>query len=551
VSGAAVAVTGTSSEDTMPTPTVSIELRGFGYGFDASPLRGAIAVQRTSRRVRRVEGTAVMQSPVEGEATVTFDLVSLPIGYRGDAAGTIRVDDPAAKISVSVAVELSESRGRPVEGVAYPEDVERPCIERELVGVGPAPGVNAAGGTHRGVDGEGRPFLLLWRVDDGGVLPDTPTLRDVRLAAPPGFGSDANVIMWAMETFRDSLYVATCSWRLDGLRDWEKWAFSRGPIDTSEGTEIWRLDRPGGDWTRVVRAGLGDPYNHGIRNLMAVGEHLYAVTVNHTNGFEIWRTEDGAGWQPVMTGGFGNTENTSGRGLALFDGQLYVGTENKDTGAEVWRAPVDRAGEEGGWERVLGDDVSRSWYAELTVFDGWLYAGTLMTHTGLAESDAEQQHQGCRVLRSRDGIDWQVVVDDSFGNPMNNGIISMAVFAGRLFIGTSNTEGGEVHSSADGVHWERCWKGAGDPERNWHAWKLHPFGDRLYLGIGRLERIWWSGLGLFSTADGKDWTLETDYSLATHYGMRSMMAFGGRLYLGTASFPDCACVIEAQPSRAL
>ena len=47
--------------------------------------------------------------------------------------------------------------------------------------------------------------------------------------------------MWAMETFRDSLYVATCSWRLDGLRDWEKWAFSRGPIDTSEGTEIWRL----------------------------------------------------------------------------------------------------------------------------------------------------------------------------------------------------------------------------------------------------------------------------------------------------------------------
>jgi len=551
VSGAAVAITGTAPEDTMPTPSVSIELRGLGYAIDASALRGAIAVQRTSRRVRRVEGTVVMQSPVEGEATVAFDLVSLPVGYRRDVAGTIRIDDPAAKISVSVDVELSESRGRPVEGVAYPEDVERPCIERELVGVGPAPGVNAAGGTHRGIDGEGRPFLLLWRVDDGGVLPDTPTLRDVRLAAPPGFGSDANVIMWAMETFRDSLYVATCSWRLDSLRDWEKWAFSRGPIDTSEGTEIWRLDRPGGDWTRVVRAGLGDPYNHGIRNLMAVGEHLYAVTVNHTNGFEIWRTEDGAGWQPVMTGGFGNTENTSGRGLALFDGQLYVGTENKDTGAEVWRAPVERAGEEGGWERVLGDDVSRSWYAELTVFDGWLYAGTLMTHTGLAESDAEQQHQGCRVLRSRDGIDWEVVVDDSFGNPMNNGIISMAVFAGRLFIGTSNTEGGEVHSSADGVHWERCWKGAGDPERNWHAWKLHPFGDRLYLGIGRLERIWWSGLGLFSTADGKDWTLETDYSLATHYGMRSMMAFGGRLYLGTASFPDCACLIEAQPSRAL
>jgi hypothetical protein len=532
----------------MATTSVSIELRGLGYALDAPLVRGAVAVQRTSRRVRRVEGTAVVPSPVAGEATVAFDLVSLPAGYDESPCGTIRIADPAAKIDLSVDVALSEARGRPVEGVAYPDDVERPCIERQLVGVGPAPGVNAAAGTHRGVDGEGRPFLLVWRVDDGGALPDTATLRHVRLAAPPGLGSDRNVIMWAMEPFRDALYVATCSWRLEGLRDWEKWAFSRGPIDTSEGTEIWRLEQPDGDWTRVVRAGLGDPYNHGIRNMMAVGDHLYAVTVNHTNGFEIWRTEDGRDWLPVMTGGFGNRENTSGRGLALFDGSLYVGTENKETGAEIWRAPVERAGTEEGWERVLGDDVSRSWYAELTTFAGHLYTGTLATHTGLDESDAEEEHPGCRVLRSRDGVEWEVVVDDSFGNPMNNGIISMAVFDGRLYIGTSNTEGGEVHRSADGLRWERCWKGAGDPERNWHAWKLYTYAGRLYLGIGRLERIWWSGLGLFSTADGVEWVLETDYSLATHYGLRSMAEYRGRLYLGTASFPDCACVLEARSS---
>jgi hypothetical protein len=529
----------------MTTTRVSIELRGLDYALDGPILRGAIAVQRTSHRVRRVEGTAVLKSAAGGEATIRFDLVSLPRGYDEGDFGTIHVADSAAGIDVTVDVELSEARGRPVEGVAYPDDVERPCVERQLVGVGPAPGVNAAGGTHRGTDGQGRPFVLEWLVDDGGTLPAMTTLRDVRLAAPPGFGSDANVIMWAMETFRDALYVATCSWRLDGLRDWEKWAFSRGPIDTSEGTEIWRLDRPGGEWTRVVGSGLGDPYNHGIRNLMAVGDHLYAVTVNHTKGFEIWRTADGSDWRPVMTGGFGSPENTSGRGLALFEGSLYVGTENKDTGAEVWRAPIVHAGTEEGWKRVLGDDVSRSWYAELTPFQGQLYAGTLATHTSLAESDAEEQHAGCRVARTRNGVDWEDVVLDSFGNPTNNGIISMAVFDDRLYIGTSNTEGGEVHRSSDGVHWERCWKGAGDPERNWHAWKLYPYRGRLYLGIGRLERIWWSGLGLYSTTDGMDWTLETDYSLATHYGLRSMKEFGGRLFLGTASFPDCAFVIEA------
>ena len=254
----------------MATTSISIELRGLGYALDAPLVRGAVAVQRTSRRVRRVEGTAVLPSPVAGEVTVAFDLVSLPAGYHERPCGTIRVADPAAKIDLSVDVALSEARGRPVEG----------------------------------------------------------------------------------------------------------------------------------------------------------------------------------------------------------------------------------AGSEEGWERVLGDDVSRSWYAELTTFGDHLYTGTLATHTGLAESDAEEDPMGCRVLRSRDGVEWEVVVDDSFGNPMNNGIISMAAFDGRLYIGTSNTEGGEVHRSADGLHWERCWKGAGDPERNWHAWKLY--------------------------------------------------AYAGRLYLGTASFPDCACVLEAR-----
>lgn len=525
---------------------ISIELRGLGYELEANAIEGGISVQRTSGRVRRVEGTALTPSPVAGQATIRFDLVCLPKGYREDEVGTIRIVDAAAKIDVNVEVELSEARGRALEGIAYPDDVERSCIERKLVGVEPAPGVNAAAGTHRGVDAEGRPFVLAWRIDDLGALPGFDTLRGVRLAAPPGFGSDGNVIMWAMETFQDSLYVATCNWRLEGLRDWEMWAFSRGPIESSEGTQIWSFradDEGGGEWTRVVQGGLGDPYNHGIRNLLAVDGHLYAVTANHTNGFEIWRSADGTHWLPIMTGGFGNTENTSGRGLALFDGQLYVGTENKDTGAEVWRAPLAHAGEAGGWERVLGNDLSRSWYAELTAFDGHLYAGTLMTHTGVAESDAEQAHPGCHVLRSRDGLDWEVVVDDSFGNATNNGIISMAVFDGRLYIGTSNTEGGEVHSTPDGVNWERSWKGAGDPERNWHAWKLYVYRDRLYLGIGRLERIWWSGLGLFSSADGKTWRQETDYSLVTHYGLRSMMEYRGRLYLGTASFPDCACVL--------
>ena len=520
---------------------VSIEVRGLGYA-QAGPLtQGQIVVQGSNSRVRRVQGAGTLASPVSGETSVEFDLVSLPEGYHPRQNGTICIRDAAAGIDLQAEVELS--RATRVEGVAYPDDVERPCFERRLVAVEPLAGGSGARGTHRGTDAAGQPYTLIWSVQDGGQLPDFATLKNLRRVLPPGMGSDKNVIAWAMEVFQDQLYVATSNWAFESLRDWEMWAFSRGPIDSSEGTEIWRFD--GRDWERVVFAGLGDSYNHGIRNLLSVGNHIYAVTVNHSHGFEIWRSDDGRDWRPVMTGGFGNPENTSGRGIVEFEGQLYLGTENKETGAEVWRAPVEEAGSEKGWKRVLGDDVSRSWYAELTEFDGWIYAGTLMTHTGLAESQAEADHAGCRVLRSRDGEEWEIVVEDSFGDPMNNGIISMAVFEGRIYIGTSNTQGGEIHSSADGLQWERCFKGEGDPQRNWHAWKLYVFRGRLYAGIGRLAEIWWSGLGMFSSADGKEWVRETDYSLLTHYGMRSMMEYRGKLFLGTASFPDGAYVIEA------
>jgi hypothetical protein len=528
---------------------LSLEVRELGYQIDGPIEPAAIRVQRTNSRVRMVRGHATLPGPAGGVATVDFDLLSLPAGYHAAEAGSIQIRDPQAGIDVTVEVDYSEARGRRVVDVTYVEDNERPCIERAIVGVSPASGVNAARGTHRAVDTSGRPVTVIWQVDDAGTLPDTAHLRDLRVVSAPGLGSDGNVMAWAMASFRGDLYVATCNWRLDGFGDWEKWAFSRGPIDTSSGAQIWRYRPRDGieaDWACVVDVGLGDPYNHGIRNMTVADDHLYAITANHTNGFEVWRTGDGNDWLPVMTDGFGTTENTSGRGIAVFGDHLYVGTENKDTGAEIWRAAIDRAGDRDAWQRVLGDDVTRSWYAELTPFDGHLYAGSLMTHTSAEDAGAEQHHPGCRVVRSDDGTSWTDVVPDSFGNPENLGILSMAVLAGELYVATTNGQGAEVYRSGDGCTWELTYKAAGDPQREWHGWKLHVHDGRLYLGLGRLEDVWWSGFRLVSTADGTEWVDEIEPSLVTHYGLRSMASHDGHLYLGTASFPDCAVVIEAR-----
>jgi hypothetical protein len=536
----------------VPDTVVSLHISGLDepYEVEGALFDGHLTVQRTNAYVRRVQGHGSLAGAGGASATVTFDLRSLPAGYDERPTGEIRITDSAVGVDLTVSVELSEERGWPIEGVTYVEDQSRPCIERRLVGVVPGPTDTAATGTHRAVDASGRSVLVTWTVDDGGALPDTASLRELRRLGGPGLGADGNVMVWALAAFDGALFAATCNWRLESYRDWEKWAFSRGPIDTSEGAEIWRLQADDDDapptWERVVGAGLGDPFNHGIRNLATAGGRLFAVTANHTNGFEIWHTADGRHWAPAMTGGFGNRESTSGRGLCLFDGHLYVGTENKDTGAEIWRAPEHAAAEADAWERVLGDDPTRSWYADLTVFDGHLYAGSLMTHTSGQEAAAERNHPGCYLVRSADGVTWEDAVADSFGNPENLGILCMAVFDGHLYAGTTNGTGAEVFRSADGLAWELVHKAAGDPEREWHAWKLHAYGDRLYLGLGRLEHVWWSGFRLLSTDNGLDWSTDMEPTMTTHYGLRSMAEYRGRLYLGTASFPDCSQLIEAR-----
>ena len=61
---------------------VSIEVRGLGYA-QAGPLtQGQIVVQGSNSRVRRVQGAGTLASPVSGETSVEFDLVSLPEGYH-------------------------------------------------------------------------------------------------------------------------------------------------------------------------------------------------------------------------------------------------------------------------------------------------------------------------------------------------------------------------------------------------------------------------------------------------------------------------------------
>jgi outer membrane protein assembly factor BamB len=123
------------------------------------------------------------------------------------------------------------------------------------------------------------------------------------------------------------------------------------------------------------------------------------------------------------------------------------------------------------WDRVVSGGLghgANATAASTVEFDGALYVGTQ------ARAGAER---GAEIWRSTDGIGFESVVVDGFGDRENRSI-ELAVHDGRLWATTSNVDGFEVWSSEDGSTFERV-ASAGRPSAE-HATPV-AFDDRLLL----------------------------------------------------------------------
>ena len=197
-----------------------------------------------------------------------------------------------------------------------------------------------------------------------------------------GFGSPANSYCWSMKVFNGHLYVGT-----------------RNP---QEGGEIWRYD--GTNWEKVVSGGLISKANGGFRNLEVFNSAIYAGTKNSYSGAQLLRSLDGTDWKVVMANGFGVAENESVRGLQTFDGHLYIGLQNTADGpGQLYRTsngtdftPVSLDG--------FGDPDNSSMHT-MAVFNGDLYVAT------------RQRIPGLRILRSSDGLNFEMVVGPGAATP--------------------------------------------------------------------------------------------------------------------------------------
>ena len=317
-----------------------------------------------------------------------------------------------------------------------------------------------------------------------------------------GFGDPGIELIGRLVEFKGYFYAAT-DHKTGGCQIWR----------SLNGTDWQIVVGPGA----VMPAGFKNPPNPSINELLAFGDWLFAGTWNQEQGAELWRSADGLIWEPVVGGGsatlsgFGKHENSGITALGGFRGMLFAGTGSlycKD-GVELWRSKD--AGST--WNPVAGERIAlrtemareSKYFLDLAEFKDALYISTGDQRTGGSEIWSTQDgetwktvvgppspyragmgnsnddmiydlepfngslyagvlnyvHDGGALWRSVDGTTWEVISGDppapiapGFGDAGNMGLVSLAVFDGALYVGTTNNAGTQLWRSVDGATWQ-------------------------------------------------------------------------------------------------
>jgi len=255
------------------------------------------------------------------------------------------------------------------------------------------------------------------------------------------FAGTTNTEVIGLTTFNDRLYVTT-----QGTLDWH--------TGTIYGFEVWRsaVEHPanpdvlaGGDWKQIVTEGAGDSRNYWGASMEVLDDYLYVGSISLPlfgenlaqtfKGFELIRVDRGDNWELVigsypefigipnattpergipisgLPAGFGAPLNFYCWSLEEQDGVLYLGT--LDLSSLVSCLPVD------------------------------LLAWTF----GLPQERMAQMQEmigpfaGADLWKTSDGITWEPVSLDGFGNPHNYGF--RTIVGGSLHVGTANPYAGQ------------------------------------------------------------------------------------------------------------
>jgi hypothetical protein len=359
-------------------------------------------------------------------------------------------------------------------------------------------------------------FVIGWFLAAGckPTEPTNPTQWTQILLDDPG-----NTAVHTLATFQGKLYAST--------------------TDSKTGLDLWRLEE-GGIWKKVADTGFGTPELSMLKDMVVYQGKLYAAAgdFDQRASGQLWRSVDGSTWEPVTKDGFGNIDTYSVNNLAIFKNMIYAITSSS-TGLSIWRS---KSGDAGTWEKVIknnnGGNLGLNLFTDdIIEFKGALY----LSPQGIGASWFQTPFQ---VWRSLDGVTWEVVTQDGFGDTGNVSSGKFAIFKDQLYMGAWHFDGtnhvAELWRSKDGVQWEKVMTGGfGD----WHNLRSHSlviFGGQLYVGTwagdwktGKLE----SGAQVWRSPDGEHWTQvnSSGFDDPMNWIAETVTVYQNSLYYGTGN----------------
>jgi hypothetical protein len=205
------------------------------------------------------------------------------------------------------------------------------------------------------------------------------------------------------------------------------------------GSEAWcSTTGESGEWERKNEGGFGSGGDNNLaRSTGVFSDALYAGVRNWVGGGELWRAFDLTAaeplWTQVISQGFGKGAAFSHVDVAgVFDGALYVAVARADNGVEG--AAILQSTDGLTFRQVV--TPANTFNGRLPA-DGWaVYHNRL--YVSFSDSRLpEEKEGGFQIWQTENGADWSAAMSDGFGDPYN-AYAQLAVFDGYLWAWTAN-----------------------------------------------------------------------------------------------------------------
>jgi len=296
------------------------------------------------------------------------------------------------------------------------------------------------------------------------------------------------------------------------------------------GNQVW-VTKNGKDWSFAWSANDIQAGYDGIYLLSVFKGQMYAVIGDWDEELPglVVRSSDGRHWEEVVTFPLdGEMGDWMSGGFTSFQGWLYAGACGFSEDGMVcglWRSI---SGDPNTWEHVA---VFPGWndIASFATFKGALYVSSLFVPGEEALSPAQ-------VYRSLDGVNWEPVTLDGFGDEGNIATWSFGQKGSYLYLGLGNFNGGQIWRTKDGMHWQPVTQdGLVDPSNL--AFGFVTYQNMLYaysLNGDEGCRVYTSKDGLnYTPANEPGWGNIANQQVQTD---NAWVIFKGALYMGASGW---------------